>query len=87
MPCMELFSQQNETYKRRILPAGQSIRIGIEAGVRQGWDEWLLGQRAKANKSSFIGMKSFGASAPAEVLFSHFGITPDEIVSETKNLL
>ncbi|MGI9358394.1 MAG: transketolase-like TK C-terminal-containing protein, partial [Paracoccaceae bacterium] len=52
-----------------------------------GWDEWLLGQRAKANKSSFIGMKSFGASAPAEVLFSHFGITPDEIVSETKNLL
>ena len=87
MPCMELFSQQDETYKRRILPAGQSIRIGIEAGVRQGWDEWLLGQRAKANKSSFIGMKSFGASAPAEVLFSHFGITPDEIVSETKNLL
>ena len=87
MPCMELFSQQDETYKRRILPAGQSIRIGIEAGVRQGWDEWLLGQRAKANKSSFIGMKSFGASAPAEVLFSHFGITPDEIVSEAKNLL
>ncbi|NCV19853.1 MAG: transketolase, partial [Rhodobacterales bacterium] len=52
MPCMELFSQQDETYKRRILPAGQAIRIGIEAGVRTGWDEWLLGHRARANKSS-----------------------------------
>ena len=87
MPCMELFSQQDETYKRRILPAGQAIRIGIEAGVRTGWDEWLLGNRARANKSSFVGMKSFGASAPAEVLFNHFGITPDRIASEATNLL
>ena len=87
MPCMELFSQQDETYKRRILPAGQAIRIGIEAGVRTGWDEWLLGHRARANKSSFVGMKSFGASAPAEVLFNHFGITPDRIASEAINLL
>ena len=87
MPCMELFSQQDETYKRRILPAGQAIRIGIEAGVRTGWDEWLLGSRARANKSSFVGMKSFGASAPAEVLFNHFGITPDRIASEATNLL
>ena len=87
MPCMELFSQQDETYKRRILPAGQAIRIGIEAGVRTGWDEWLLGHRARANKSSFVGMKSFGASAPAEVLFNHFGITPDRIASEAISLL
>ena len=87
MPCMELFSQQDETYKRRVLPSGQAIRIGIEAGVRTGWDEWLLGHRARANKSSFVGMKSFGASAPAEVLFNHFGITPDRIVSEATNLL
>ena len=87
MPCMELFSQQDETYKRRVLPSGQAIRIGIEAGVRTGWDEWLLGHRARANKSSFVGMKSFGASAPAEVLFNHFGITPDRIASEATNLL
>ena len=87
MPCMELFSQQDETYKRRILPPGQAIRIGIEAGVRTGWDEWLLGHRARANKSSFVGMKSFGASAPAEVLFNHFGITPDRIASEAISLL
>ena len=87
MPCMELFSQQDELYKKRVLPNGQSIRIGIEAGVRLGWDEWLLGQRAKANKSAFIGMTTFGASAPAEVLFSHFGITPDRIVKEATNLL
>ena len=87
MPCMELFSQQDELYKKRVLPGGQSIRIGIEAGVRLGWDEWLLGQRAKANKSAFIGMTTFGASAPAEVLFSHFGITADRIVKEATNLL
>ena len=87
MPCMELFSQQDELYKKRVLPNGQSIRIGIEAGVRLGWDEWLLGQRAKVNKSAFIGMTTFGASAPAEVLFNHFGITPDRIVKEATNLL
>ena len=61
MPCMELFSQQDELYKKRVLPSGQSIRIGIEAEL----SIWMvaLGQRAKANKSAFIGMTTFSASS------------------------
>ncbi|TMV14504.1 transketolase [Arenibacterium halophilum] len=86
MPCMELFEAQDETYRRRVLPAGP-VRIGIEAAVRQGWDRWLLGERGRANKAGFIGMDSFGASAPAEELFEKFGITAEATVAKAKSLL
>ena len=66
--------QQDESYRRKVLPAGP-VRMGIEAAVRQGWDRWLLGERGKANKADFVGMDDFGASAPAGVLFEKFGIT------------
>lgn len=86
MPCMELFAQQDESYRRKVLPAGP-VRIGIEAAVRQGWDRWLLGERGKANKADFVGMDDFGASAPANVLFEKFGITVENVVEKTKALL
>jgi transketolase len=86
MPCMELFAAQDETYRRRVLPAGP-VRIGIEAAVRQGWDRWLLGERGKANKADFVGMDDFGASAPAGVLFEKFGITAGNVVAKAKALL
>ena len=86
MPCMELFAQQDESYRRRVLPAGP-VRIGIEAAVRQGWDQWLLGERGRATKADFVGMSDFGASAPAGVLFEKFGITADVVVERTKALL
>ena len=86
MPCMELFAAQEEAYRRRVL--GQnSVRIGIEAGVRQGWDRWLLGDGGREAKSGFIGMHSFGASAPAERLYKEFGITADATVALAKSLL
>lgn len=87
MPCMELFAEQDISYRKRILPAGASVRIGIEAGVRQGWDRWLLGERGREAKSDFIGMSGFGASAPANTLFEHFGITAQAIVEKAKALL
>jgi transketolase len=87
MPCMELFAEQKESYRKRVLPGGSNIRIGIEAGVRQGWDRWLLGERGREAKSDFIGMNSFGASAPAETLFEHFGITANAVVERVKALL
>jgi len=87
MPCMELFAQQDETYRRKVLPAG-AVRVGIEAAVRDGgWDRWLLGERGREAKADFVGMESFGASAPANVLFEKFGITVDNVVSKAKNLL
>ncbi|MEN9408778.1 MAG: transketolase [Pseudomonadota bacterium] len=86
MPSMELFAQQDETYRKRVLPGGPA-RVAIEAGVRQGWDRWLLGERGKETKAGFVGMSSFGASAPMERLYKEFGITAENAVAVAKSLL
>lgn len=86
MPCMELFAAQDAAYRRRVLPGGP-VRVAIEAGVRQGWDHWLLGERGRENKASFIGMSGFGVSAPAEVIYQQMGITADATVAAVKSLL
>jgi transketolase len=85
MPCMELFEKQDEKYRKRILPGGRHVRIAIEAGVRDSWDKWLLGERGREANSGFIGMSSFGASAPADTLFNHYGITSEQIVRLAKS--
>ncbi|TMV08815.1 transketolase [Ruegeria sediminis] len=87
MPCMELFAEQDDAYRKRVLPAGP-VRVGIEAAVRDGgWDRWLLGERGREAKAGFIGMSGFGASAPAEELYKHFGITAEATVAKVKALL
>jgi len=86
MPCMELFAEQDEAYRRKVLPAGP-VRVGVEAAVQQGWDRWLTGERGKHNKAAFVGMDSFGASAPAEELYEKFGITADAVAKAAKDLL
>ncbi|MGV6805769.1 MAG: transketolase [Ruegeria sp.] len=87
MPCMELFAEQDEAYRKKILPAGP-VRVGIEAAVRAGgWDRWLLGERGREAKAGFIGMSSFGASAPASELYKHFGITAEATAAKVKELL
>ena len=86
MPSMELFAQQDEAYRKRVLPGGPA-RVAIEAGVRQGWDRWLLGERGKETKAGFVGMSSFGASAPMERLYKEFGITAENAVAVAKSLL
>ncbi|MCP4821630.1 MAG: transketolase, partial [Shimia sp.] len=88
MPCMELFAAQDEVYRRKVLPAGAAVRVGVEAAVRAGgWDQWLLGERARAGKSDFVGMAGFGASAPAGELFEKFGITAANVADKVKDLL
>jgi len=86
MPCMELFADQDEAYRKRILPAGP-VRVGVEAAVQQGWDRWLCGERGRAQKSGFVGMDSFGASAPAGTLYEKFGITAQAVADKAKSLL
>lgn len=87
MPCMELFDAQDEAYRKRILPAGP-VRVGIEAGVRDGgWDKYLLGNRGREQKQAFVGMDGFGASAPANVLYEKFGITAEAVAEKVKALL
>lgn len=79
MPCWELFEMQPESYRKKIL--GSAPRIGIEAAIRLGWDRWI------GENGTFIGMHGFGASAPANELYQHFGITADSIVTEALALI
>ena len=78
-PCLELFEEQDAGYRAEVL--GTALRIVIEAGIRQCWDR-ILG-----DKGAFIGMSGFGASAPAEQLYPHFGITAEHAVKAAKRLL
>jgi transketolase len=78
-PCFELFAMQPDSYRLDVL--GEKPRIGIEAAIRQGWDQFLR------LKDSFIGMSGFGASAPAGDLFEHFGITAEAVAAEAKRLI
>jgi len=86
MPCMELFAARDEAWRKRVLPAGP-VRVAVEAGVRQGWDRWLLGERGREAKAGFVGMSTFGASAPIERLYQEFGITAEATVATAKALL
>ena len=86
MPCMELFAQQDDAYRKRILPGG-AVRVAVEAAVRMGWDQWLLGERGREAKAGFVGMTGFGASAPADRLYEEFGITAEAIAQKVKSLL
>ncbi len=86
MPCMELFAAQDAAYRRKVLPPGP-VRVAIEAGVRQGWDAFLLGTGGREGKAAFVGMTGFGASAPAERLYAEFGITAEATVAAAKAML
>jgi len=63
------------------------VRVAIEAGVRQGWDALLLGERGREAKAGFVGMEGFGASAPSDVLYEKFGITAADTAARVKALL
>jgi len=86
VPCMELFARQEETYRKKVLPAGP-VRVAVEAAVRQPWDRWLLGERGREAKAAFVGMSGFGASAPAGKLYEEFGITPAAVAEAARDLL
>ena len=74
VPSIELFMKQSPAYRKQVLGEGVK-RIAIEAAIEQGWEK-LLG-----DNGTFIGMKSFGASAPAEELYKRFGITVEAVVA------
>ena len=80
VPCFELFAAQDEAYRKSVL-GPKTVRVGVEAAVRQGWDALIR------NHGGFVGMDSFGASAPIGQLYEHFGITPDAVVAEAKKRL
>ena len=79
VPSFELFRKQSDSYRAQVL--GQAPRVGVEAGVKQGWQELIR------RKDAFIGMSDFGASAPAGKLYEHFGITPAKVAEAARRLV
>ncbi len=78
-PCLELFAAQSAAYRASVL--GTAPRVVVEAGVEQGWGK-IIG-----DNGAFVGMSSFGASAPADELYAHFGITAEAVATAAKTLL
>ena len=77
VPCWELFTNQSEDYKAHVLGAGM-VRVAVEAAVSLGWERFV------GIDGGFVGMSSFGASAPAPALYQHFHITPEAVVEAVR---
>jgi transketolase len=80
-PCWELFEKQPQKYKDSLLPSNVTARIAVEAGVQQGWEKYI------GTNGIFIGMSTFGTSAPAKQAFKKFGITTENISNAAKKLV
>ena len=79
MPCWELFEAQDDAYKASVL--GDAPRVAVEAAMEMGWRKWI------GENGRFIGMNSFGASAPAGQLYEMFGITADAVAKAAEELV
>jgi len=79
LPCWEIFAAQDASWREQVL--GRGLRVGIEAAMGFGWERWL------GPEGVFIGMSGFGASAPAEDLFRHFGITAEAVTAAVRKRL
>jgi transketolase len=78
MPCWELFDEQDQQYKDSVIPPSVKARVGVEAAIEQGWHKYI------GDNGVFIGMSTFGASAPAKVCFEKFGITAENVIKAAK---
>ena len=80
-PSWELFSEQSEAYRRAVLPPEVTARVAIEAGVPQGWEQWV------GEQGAVIGLDHYGASATYQDLYKHFGLTSEAVVRAARRLL
>ncbi|MCV2864827.1 transketolase [Albidovulum sediminicola] len=81
LPSFELFRAQPAAYRAAVLGQRDGVRVGVEAALRFGWDEVI------GSEGAFVGMTGFGASAPASVLYQHFGITAVAVAAKARDLL
>jgi transketolase len=77
-PCLEWFSSQDQSYRESVLPPKVKARVSIEAGIAQGWREWI------GDCGIAVSLEHFGASASASKLFSEFGFTPERVAAAAK---
>jgi transketolase len=81
IPCFEWFNQQSQTYKDEVLPPSVKARVSIEAGISQGWREYV------GDAGACVSLEHYGASAGANVLFKEFGFTVDNVIATAKKVL
>lgn len=81
LPCTERFDNQDAAYKESVLPKAVRKRLAVEASIAGFWERYV-GLDGKV-----IGITSFGESAPANVLFKHFGFTPENVLAQARELL
>jgi transketolase len=78
MPSWELFEQQDQDYRDRVLPPDLTARVSVEMGSVLGWDRYVGATGAR------IGMQTFGSSAPLKDLLKTFGFTPEKVLAAAK---
>ena len=81
MPSTSLFDAQPEDYREQVLPASVRARVAVEAASSDFWWKYV------GLDGAIVGMTTFGASAPGDVLFSHFGFTADHVADEARKLI
>jgi transketolase len=79
MPSIEWFEQQTQAYRDQVLPPNVKARVSVEAGIRQGWREYI----GDAGRS--VSLEHYGASADAPRIFKEFGFTPDAVAQAAKD--
>jgi transketolase len=81
LPCLEWFEEQEEAYRETVLPPTVKARVSVEAGVKQGWREYV------GDAGEIVSIEHFGASAEGSVLFEQFGFTTDHVVAAAHSAL
>jgi transketolase len=81
MPSWELFRAQPAAYRDEVLPPAVRARVAIEAASPMGWRQWVT------EDGEFIGLDHFGASAPAEIIYREFGLTPEQAADTVRRVL
>jgi transketolase len=80
-PCWELFAEQSQAYRDEVLPPAITARLAVEAGVRQGWDQFV------GTRGDVVCLDRFGASAPGEVAMRELGFNVDNVLKRARALL
>jgi transketolase len=80
LPSFELFDEQPPAYRDEVLPRQVTARVAVEAGIRQCWDKYL------GPTGAFVGIDTFGASAPYQEIYKHRGLTADAVIAKAREL-
>ena len=81
VPCLDRFDAQDQAYRDSVLPPAIRARVAVEAASPMPWYRWV------GDAGDVVGMTTFGASAPAKVLYEHFGITADAVAERARAVL